>query len=611
LKLSVAILAFNSASYVGTLLHAAKHFADELVVGVDTSSSDATEQICGEYADKLFRLEPIGSSERALAWLNEQCTSDWIFRLDDDELPSTALIRALPDLLRDREYTHYALPRRWIIDDSQSSWIGQHPWWPDWQIRLFRNIRSLLTYPGHLHSECLVQGAGGYVPEGSLYHYTLVYHSEKRRQERLQQYEQISPNNSTPHFYFPREAAVVTRPIPADDTPFRGHPGSVWPNTASRGQRARLRRVFGGPLTRTPYVTLNEMDGARRETRHYPPEMFLAMVECLYCPEVTQPGRMFPVELQIHNDSPLVWRSVGLGNPTVTLSYHLIDATGQVYEYEGIRTNLPVTLRPGASVKVIAQVAAPWEQGDYRIRWDPIIEYVSWFSTHGWQGPETEFCVRAGPEAGAELEMLAPYLQMSQRIHGWFRCEEAEALARASYSLHGNPVIVEIGCFLGSSSVLLAGPRKVRGAGKVYCIDPFDGSGDEHSVPVYRHILGSLGAGSVRQHFDSNIRTAKLSEWVEARQGVASEISKDWTLPVDLLVLDGDQSRAGARAAYDSWSRFLRPGGIIALHNSNDRVYGPYHNGHRLLAVEELTSPRYEEVRLVGTTTFAVKTNAS
>ena len=78
MRLSVAILAFNSVEYIEPLFHAVKLFADEVVVGVDASSSDTTEEICARYADKLFRLEPIGTSERAIAWLNEQCTGDWM-----------------------------------------------------------------------------------------------------------------------------------------------------------------------------------------------------------------------------------------------------------------------------------------------------------------------------------------------------------------------------------------------------------------------------------------------------------------------------------------------------------------------------------------------------
>src|SRR5439155_264773 len=80
-----------------------------------------------------------------------------------------------------------------------------------------------------------------------------------------------------------------------------------------------------------------------------------------------------------------------------------------------------------------------------------------------------------------------------------------EVVARASLALGHNPVIVEIGVFLGSCTVLLAGPRRRCGSGIVHCVDPFDGSGDAFSVPHYRRILDSLGGGSLRYHFDANI----------------------------------------------------------------------------------------------------------
>ena len=73
-SVSVGVLAYNSADYIQKLLRAIKGFADEIVIGVDSASTDATEEICGQTADKLFLLEPIGTSERALTWLNEQCT---------------------------------------------------------------------------------------------------------------------------------------------------------------------------------------------------------------------------------------------------------------------------------------------------------------------------------------------------------------------------------------------------------------------------------------------------------------------------------------------------------------------------------------------------------
>lgn len=219
----------------------------------------------------------------------------------------------------------------------------------------------------------------------------------------------------------------------------------------------------------------------------------------------------------------------------------------------------------------------------------------------------THVRVKSFSLAGKKItDDLAFYLRLSETIPGWTRNEEAEALAQTAYSLKGDAVIVEIGSFFGSSTVFLAGARKLRGAGKVHCVDPFDGSGDSYSVPHYDAIISAFGARAPREHFDGNIRTAGLSDWVDVHQGKAEEIATNWAVAIDLLIFDGDQSPAGVRAAFEGWSPWLKAGGVIALHNSNPRDYAPDHDGHYRVATEEIQPPRYIKRHLVGSMTFAV-----
>jgi MMP 1-O-methyltransferase len=204
-------------------------------------------------------------------------------------------------------------------------------------------------------------------------------------------------------------------------------------------------------------------------------------------------------------------------------------------------------------------------------------------------------------------EKLELWLRLSETIPGWTRNEEARELLRVSYSLSAGAVIVEIGSFLGAGAILLAGPRLVRGSGIVYCVDPFDGTGDSFSVPHYQRILEEIGGGSLRDHFENNIRDAGLDAWVRIQQGPANEVARAWTKPIDLLYLDGDQSRTGVRETYDSWVEFLKIGGIIAVHNSEPGDHAPDHDGHRCIVQEEIKPPRYRDIRLVGSTTFALR----
>lgn len=183
------------------------------------------------------------------------------------------------------------------------------------------------------------------------------------------------------------------------------------------------------------------------------------------------------------------------------------------------------------------------------------------------------------------------------------------ALFEASRSLADDACIVEIGAFLGCSTVLLAGARKLRQSGQVHTVDPFDGSGDDYSVPVYRRVRDSLEV-QLRERFERNIRDAGVDDWVTVYQGRALEIASVWSKPVDLLFLDGDQSPMAVRATYAAWVPFLKGGGTIALHNSSPGVYAEGHDGSMRLADAAIRPPHYDRIRLVGTITFARKAGA-
>jgi predicted O-methyltransferase YrrM len=201
---------------------------------------------------------------------------------------------------------------------------------------------------------------------------------------------------------------------------------------------------------------------------------------------------------------------------------------------------------------------------------------------------------------------LGPYLAEAARVPGWLGRREAFALGEACAALPAGAVVVEIGSFLGRSTIVLAGARKRGGSGTIHCIDPFDASGDAFSVPVYRSIV-EADSRSLRQRFHANLARAGVAEWVEVHEGTAASVAAGWSAPIDMLFLDGDQSAAGARSAYDSWAPFLKPGAIVALHNSAERVYAPSHDGYFRLTKDVIRPPEYDEIRCVETTTFARK----
>ena len=202
---------------------------------------------------------------------------------------------------------------------------------------------------------------------------------------------------------------------------------------------------------------------------------------------------------------------------------------------------------------------------------------------------------------------LAKYMRLSSQILGWSRGEEAVALALASYGLPEDAIIVEIGSFLGSSAVLLAGARKLRKSGVVHCVDPFDASGDAFSAPIYHQIEESVG-GSLRREFDKNIRRAGLAECVVIHNGYDTTVVQGWKIPIDLLFLSGDQSYEAVQTTFRCWSPFLKIGGILAVQNSRQGTeYAESHDGSARLVSETIHPPQYQFIRCIGSTTFALK----
>ena len=192
-------------------------------------------------------------------------------------------------------------------------------------------------------------------------------------------------------------------------------------------------------------------------------------------------------------------------------------------------------------------------------------------------------------------------------IPGWTVGDDARAVALASFALPDLAAIVEVGVYFGRCTALLAGARRLRGNGMVHCVDPFDGTGDAFSMPHYAEGLSVSAFPCFEEAFRHNVDRLGLAQWVTVHRGRDVEVAGKWSEPIDLLLLDGDQSPTGARAEYEAWVGFLRPGGTIILRNTRDRDYAPGHDGHRRLAIEELVASRWREVRQVGATTFAVK----
>lgn len=53
--------------------------------------------------------------------------------------------------------------------------------------------------------------------------------------------------------------------------------------------------------------------------------------------------------------------------------------------------------------------------------------------------------------------------------------------------------------------------------------------------------------------------------WIEK---FSHDAVREWTAPIDLLVIDGDHSDASVEADWNDWSHFVKPGGVVIFHDA-------------------------------------------
>ena len=122
--------------------------------------------------------------------LKKQCTGDWIFQIDADELPHESLITNLKSLLKLNPTTEmFLVPRVNTVEGLTQEHINQWRWnvnekgwvnWPDYQTRIIQNNHKI-KWQNKVHEQIIGASTQGVLPmeeEWCIYH-----HKGIKRQE--------------------------------------------------------------------------------------------------------------------------------------------------------------------------------------------------------------------------------------------------------------------------------------------------------------------------------------------------------------------------------------------------------------------------------------------
>jgi predicted O-methyltransferase YrrM len=116
----------------------------------------------------------------------------------------------------------------------------------------------------------------------------------------------------------------------------------------------------------------------------------------------------------------------------------------------------------------------------------------------------------------------------------------------------GRTTLAEIGVAEGVSALALR--EAMSPDGTLYLIDPF------HLSRLRRLNFTKRAAHKIV----STCRRGKVI-WFE---NFSHDVAKNWKEPLDLLVIDGDHTENGVQDDWNTWSRFVKPGGVSIFHDA-------------------------------------------
>lgn len=412
--ISVCLFTGEPGPRVAATLRPLREVADEIVICADARAADADLAAYATVADRLFTAE-FRHLEFHLQWLHDQCSCDWILRLDGDEVPSRALLVELPALVRDERVAQYRIPRAWLYPDTRH-WLAEVPWWPDAQLRLVRND-SRIAFDGRDHTSAApVEPVG--CARAPLYHLATAIQPYAERWSRALRYDVRRPGLRPPGggpmaaYYLPeRFAEGEPRAVPPEDAEALD---AALTAPAPRADR-RSRRVLAARRA----VPAAEIERAWAQ-RAIDPAAIGGLVE-LADPEIEaawmEPGEERAIVVHVANWGTEVWTAGMDQPPHIRVGTRWWDADGRLVQ-EG-RAPMPARVQPGEELRWSLTVTAPEPPGDYELELDIVLEDVAWTGSGARSAvtvrpPDARVLLRAtdaGPKPGS------PPLRIPKVIH--------------------------------------------------------------------------------------------------------------------------------------------------------------------------------------------------
>jgi glycosyltransferase involved in cell wall biosynthesis len=199
MKISYAVTVCNELKEITELINFLQSnidVEDEIIIQYD--SENATKEVIG-YLNVIGDLHkhikivsfPLNKDFASFKNnLKQNCSGDYIFQIDADEIPSEILIERLKAILTANDVDIIFVPRvntvkgltdvhiqKWGWNVNDKGWVN----WPDYQTRIYKNTDEVEWF-GKVHER--ISGYTTFTNFPSDEKYSLYHHKEIERQEK-------------------------------------------------------------------------------------------------------------------------------------------------------------------------------------------------------------------------------------------------------------------------------------------------------------------------------------------------------------------------------------------------------------------------------------------
>jgi len=201
--LTIVIATVNSARYIDIILRYYRVNGIAVTLFVDDRSVDDSFAKARDLLSDAISTSNLGGciAEGLLEEMSRACRTKWLLRIDDDELPSLAMMAFVQDAVRSDSPDVYAFPREQcavsrkgaLLRDDEVSPLDHRQW------RLYQPAR--IAYTRGLHTPGIVwdeHARAVTAPlEASLIHLDWAVHSYEERRRKMERYDAHTANAGT------------------------------------------------------------------------------------------------------------------------------------------------------------------------------------------------------------------------------------------------------------------------------------------------------------------------------------------------------------------------------------------------------------------------------